>query len=71
MMSKLDRWDALIRDYEMKFDKERYLGQNASSSIGCRSELSECCDCDGMTFAMPLQIGMPVDVSFSAGWCGM
>ena len=22
MMNKLDRWDALIRDYDMKFDKD-------------------------------------------------
>ena len=22
MMNKLDRWDALIRDYEMKFEKD-------------------------------------------------
>ena len=24
-MNKLDRWDALIRDYEMKFEKGRHL----------------------------------------------
>ena len=25
MMNKLDRWDAPIRDYEMKFEKGRHL----------------------------------------------
>ena len=43
------------------------------SEQGRAAQRSECCDCDGKTFtpAMSLQTGMPVDVSFSAGWYGL
>ena len=34
MMNKLDRWDALIRDYEMKFEKDDISDKNAPSSTG-------------------------------------
>ena len=32
MMNKLDRWDAVIRDYEMKFEKDDISDQIAPSS---------------------------------------
>ena len=34
MMHKLDRWDALITDYEMKFEKDDISDKNSTVRYG-------------------------------------
>ena len=39
MMNKLDRWDALIRDYDMKFEKDDISDKMRQAAIVCYGSL--------------------------------